>query len=190
MIYYSKQRLAALCRGSRIRLARFMAWRSGAGLAFGLPFCLCLVVAGALGGAPGITPGASAQTQAPTQSTVPAPQAIGQQPAQMQGPVVTIWHPHQVRLQYRQQTLSVPQWQLQPVWAQQSLPYLQPTFKKVTALTYRPRLVLEPVEMPAWQLQWQKQQRQQAMRVWQPQMRQQQVQLWYPQWQVVTPTRQ
>lgn len=102
------------------------------------------------------------------------------------GPSVTIWHPHQLQLYYQPQSITLPQWQLQPVWLQQHRPYLQPNFKKVTAVTYRPRLVLEPVELEAWQLQWQQAQYQQQIRAWKPQLGQQKIQVWRPQWRLVT----
>ncbi len=127
-----------------------------------------------------LTTAAQAQSMAEPQAPTPRASAL-------QGPVVTYWHPHQVQLQYRQQTLTVPQWQLQPVWAQQSLPSLQPSYQRVTAITYRPRLILEPVETSVWRLHWQQQQGQRAIRVWQPQIKPQQIQIWYPHWQTVAP---
>lgn len=122
-----------------------------------------------------------------SQTSVAQSQALGGQPGELPAPVVTIWHPHQLQLQYQQQTIAAPQWQLQPVWMQQNIPYLQPKFQKVTALSYRPRLVMEPVEIEAWRLHWEQAQRQQPIRVWQPQLGQQQVQVWRPQWLPVTP---
>lgn len=95
----------------------------------------------------------------------------------------TIWVPRQVQLQYQPQTVTVPQWQLQPVEVKQPYSYMAPHYRQVTYVTYRPRLVLDPVEQKVWQVEWQRKDAERRVQVWQPQMGQQQLQTWQPQWQ-------
>jgi hypothetical protein len=93
-----------------------------------------------------------------------------------------VWYPHQVQLSYQPQVVAVPQWQLKPAEIKQPYSYMAPTYRQVTLVGYQPRLVLDTVELKAWQVDWQRQQAERSIQVWQPQLGQQQVQVWQPQW--------
>ncbi len=97
----------------------------------------------------------------------------------------TIWYPRQVQLHFQPQMVTIPRWQLQPAEIKQPYSYVAPHYRQMTLVGYRPRVVLDPVEIKTWQVEWQRREAERRLQVWQPQLVQQPVQVYHPQWRVV-----